>query len=449
MIKLKDPDHKRIWAMAWPSIIAGSSAPLVGLIDTWAIGHLPDAKYLAAIAFASAIFTYIFWAFGFLRMGTTGLVAQAMGLDKHQQKDNLSQIMVRTFAVALVIGCLLIAGQSLFITIAADYLSPPKDVFIASYDYYNVRIWSSIATLFIYGVNGYLIGSEQAKLSLKLTVGLNVTNGLLNILFVIGLNMGVAGVALGTVLAEWAFALIGLLILCRQIGGRLFLSALMSNASWQADKIIDLCRMNGALLVRTLLLITAFALVTKQAAVYGAETMAAMQVLMVYMLLIALGLDGFAYAAEATAGQAYGAEDRQHFKKLVNKSFYWAVGAAIVYMVIFALFSPFITNLLTDITAVQAEVARAYIPLILLPIIGFACFQFDGIFIGATASVAMMITMTAAFIPYVWILPHLSDQYGITGIWWSLVIFMGLRGGAQLLWYPRLLRRLKSSNVQY
>ncbi|WND03683.1 MATE family efflux transporter [Temperatibacter marinus] len=443
--KRQDSDHKKIWSIAWPSIIAGSSAPLVGLVDTWAIGHLPEAKHLAAIAFASTIFTYIFWAFGFLRMGTTGLIAQSIGKYRNpeNQKAALARVMIRALFFAFFIGGILLIFQAIFFQTAASLLSPPTPVIDASKPYYDIRIWSSIATLSIYGINGYLIGTAQAKMSLGLTLSLNILNGALNFLFVVGLNLGVAGVALGTLIAEWIVVLLGLVILVKQLGSRTLLFAVTNKLTWHRDKLLRFININSALFIRTLLLITALAMVTREAAVYGAETMAAAQVLMVYMLLISLGLDGFAYAAEALAGAAYGAKDKRQFKAFVIKGFIWSAGASVLYTVLFGTFSPIITALLTDIPNVRLEVSKAYLPLTFLPMIAFSCYQFDGVFIGATASKAMMGTMLIAFIPYIFSLSYLAEMYGIAGIWWALTLFMGLRGGAQLVWYPFILRRME------
>ncbi len=436
--------HRRIWAIAGPAIIAGSSTPLVGLVDTWAIGHLPSATHLAAIALGSTIFTYIFWAFGFLRMGTTGLIAQAKGRADHDgNKDGIARVTLRATLLAVVISCCLLLFQNQLYSASIAVLAPPAGVIATADPYFYIRIWASPVTLSIYVINGYLIGTAQAKTVLWLTLILNLANAVLNMVFVIGYDMGVAGVALGTLIAESLTALIGGIFIIRQLTLPRLITALSHKKTWQMSKLKELFTLNGALFIRTLLLITALALITKRAGAIGEVPMAASHILTTFLMLISLGLDGFAYAAEALAGAAYGAKDRTAFRHWVKAGFIWAGVASVAYALAFYQFGYLITELLTDIDPVKAAVRDTGIIIAVLPIVAVWCYQFDGIYIGATASKAMVGTMMVSFMGYLVVLNPLTAAYGLNGIWWAIVIFMGLRGLTQALYYPYIERKLR------
>lgn len=435
---------RKIWAIAGPAIIANSSAPLVGLVDTWMVGHLPSSIHLAAIGVGATIFSYVFWTFGFLRMGTTGFAAQSHG---RRDSAGLAQLMVRVTLTSLVIAVALILIQGLLFKAAVQVIEPPKIVLAPLSDYFNIRIWAAPATLFFYGVNGFLIGTARAKTALWLHLILNISNGVLNLVFVLGFDMGVAGIALGTLIAEWLTAIVGAVILTRCLGSSLILKSIRDRSTWAMRQIFALLKVNGLLLCRTLLLITALAMIMREASQMGTAEVAASQIANVFLMLIALGLDGFAYAGEALAGAAWGAGNKAEFRFQVLRTSFWAAIASLIYAVIFYLGGDMIIASLTNLDDVRA-VAQHIIPvMVLIPLIAFPCYQFDGIFIGATAAGLMLSTMLISVVIYVIILSPLSNAYGITGLWLAVAIFMGLRGLFQLICYPWLERRLPESKA--
>jgi MATE family multidrug resistance protein len=431
---VKNP-NRQIWAIAGPAIIANSSAPIVGLVDTWAIGHLPKAEYLAAIAVGSTVFTYIFWAFGFLRMGTTGHTAQAYG---QKNKSRLAQLLVRSSFIGLVISGLILILQTFILNSALQILSPPQSTLASLTAYFNTRIWAAPFTLFLYTANGFLIGVSRAKSVLVLQLILNTCNMFLNLIFVIGLEMGVMGVALGTLIAEIIAALIAFWLITKQIDSKSLLKQIKSNITWKINAFKSLIGTNFYLLIRTLLLMTALSLLTREAAKLGESALAASQILSTFFMLISLGLDGFAYSAEALVGAAYGAKNKPAFETWVKYGFYWAILAAITYSFAFWFFGPIIINTLTNIQAIKTQAYQAFSAIIILPVAAVWCFQFDGIYIGATASKAMMVTMALAFFIFLIILGPLSTLYGLKGIWFAAAIFMLARGAGQALYYPKL-----------
>ena len=393
--------HKQIWAIAGPAILANSSAPLVGLVDTWAIGHLPGAVHLAAVGLGSVIFSYLLWAFGFLRMGTTGLIAQARGRD---DVEDLVVTVVRSSALALFFGLALFVFQEAILVISLKAMAPPEDVAAITTEYFRIRIWAAPATLLGYAITGVLFGLARTRTILWLQLFLNILNGVLNVTFVVGLGMGVAGVACGTLIAQMLTAIASIWVMTRIYGGQALLASIRAGGTWVLARFRKLVLVNGFIFIRTIFLMTALALIMRVAAGLGTVEMAASHVLNQYMLLMALGLDGFAHASEALAGAAWGRSDRAQFRRWVILTGYWSLIASLFYALLFWLAGNDITALLTDIESVRIA-AGALLPLVIaLPVVSVWCFLFDGVYIGATAAASMMVTMGIAFVIYLFLL---------------------------------------------
>ncbi|MCK0070107.1 MATE family efflux transporter [Kordiimonas laminariae] len=431
---------KRIWAIAGPAILANSSAPLVGLIDTWVIGHMPDAVHLAAVGVGASVFSLLFWAFGFLRMSTTGLIAQAHG---QQDTEQIARIFIRSSMLGVVIALILLSFQAFIFSLSITALVPPENTQPYFAQYFNIRIWSTPAVLFVYTLNGYLIGTAQAKAALYLQLVLNILNAVLNLIFVLGLDMGVAGIALGSVIAEWSAIFVGLYFVSKRLGFSPLKMAIASSQTWIWEKVKKLAATNGFIFLRTLLLMTALALITRNAAKLGDTALAASQVLNVFLLLIALGLDGFAYAAEALVGAAYGKENKREFRFWVIRTSLWAFGAALIYSLFFLIFGETIISTLTNIQDVRLEAFSAIFIMGLMPVMAVWSYQFDGIYIGATSGKGMFITMIFAFLAYLLALEYFGTTFGLQGLWTAVLIFMTARGIAQAIYYPKLEKTLK------
>jgi MATE family multidrug resistance protein len=431
--------HRQIWAIALPAILANSSAPLVGLVDTWAIGHLPGAVHLAAVGLGSVIFSYLLWAFGFLRMGTTGLIAQAKG-----REDVREQVVtvIRSSALALFFGLLLFAFQEGLLAVSLRAMAAPENVSAITAEYFRIRIWAAPFTLLSYAVIGVLFGLARVRAILWLQLLLNITNGTLNVTFVVGMGMGVPGVAWGTLIAQVLTALVSVWMIMRIYGAQSLLAAIRDGATWVLSGFRKLVLVNGFIFIRTIFLMTALALIMRVAAGLGEVEMAASHVVNQYLMLIALGLDGFAHASEALAGAAWGRSDRAQFRRWVYLTGFWSLLASLAYALLFWLAGNDLTALLTDIESVQIA-AGALLPLVVaLPLVSVWCFLFDGVYIGATAAAAMMVTMGIAFVIYLLLLEPMTQAWGLHGLWGAVLVFMAVRGLAQAIWYPRLERRL-------
>lgn len=430
--------HWRVLMLAWPIIVSNLSVPLVGLVDTAVVGQLPDPKYMGAVAIGATIFSSVFWVFGFLRMGTTGFVSQAAGAGDQQE---VSYSVLRPMLIAVILGLLLILLQQPIGWLAMRLMSAGDSVTAVVESYYAIRIFSAPATLVNYCILGCLIGMQRMRLALVLQLILNGANLFLDILFVLYLGWDSDGVALASVLSEYLAALVGLWWL-REL---LFPKWLRQSVSWgvllNKERLRALFEVNGNLFLRTLLLTSAFFFFTAQSAQFGVVVLAANALLINLLQMLAYGLDGFAHAAEALAGGAYGAKRRTAFQQAVISSTLWAAVMALLICLIYAIAGPSIINLMTVNTEVIA-IANQYLPwMIAAPIISVWSYQLDGIFIGATKTKAMRNTVALSLLIYVVLALVLIPRWGNQGLWFSLMAFMALRGVTLGMAYPKLVKQ--------
>ena len=254
---------RQVWAIAGPAILANSSEPLVGLVDTWAIGHLPSPVHLAAIGLGSVIFNYLLWAFGFLRMGTTGMVAQARG---RGDDDALVTTVVRSCALALCFALLLLLINEALLLAALRVMAPPEEVGLIAAEYFRIRIWATPATLLTYAITGVLFGMARVKSILWLQLLLNFTNGSLNLVFVVGLDMGVPGVAWGTLIAQYVTAIASIWVLLGLLDRQALLASIRNAVTWRLQRFGHLIFVNGFIFIRTIFLMTALSMIMRVAA---------------------------------------------------------------------------------------------------------------------------------------------------------------------------------------
>ena len=432
--------HHRLWAIAWPLIIANITVPLLGLVDAAVLGHLDSPVYLGAVAIGANIFSFIFWGFGFLRMGTTGLAAQAFG--NQLQKDNnypLQLIFSQALMLAMAIGLLLILTQSLLFQFALYLIDGSEEVTELAKRYCEIRIYSAPATLAHYVLIGWLIGTQNSRGPLIILIAANGINIVLDYWFVMGLGWKSDGVAWATLIAEYSSAAIGLAIVMR--------SQWLNKWHVKPRDLFNLQRyrrlllVNKHLFVRTISLLFTFAFFTAQGAQQSDLVLAVNAVLLTFLLLISNGLDGFANAAEALVGEAVGQQNISHFKQVIKVSSVWSLLTACLFSLIFWLLGADIIDLLSTIPEVVALAKQYLIWIILLPIIAMPSYLFDGIFIGATRSREMQNTMLMAtflvFLPVWW----LSQGLGNHGLWLALTSFLLFRGGALAYLYMKYMNK--------
>ena len=427
--------NARVWRLAGPIMVSNISTPLLGAVDTAVMGHLPDPAYIGAVALGAIIFNFLFWGFGFLRMGTTGFTSQAHGAG---DRAELRAALVRPLILAVALGAALIALQVPIGALAIQLLDASATVEGLTHDYYAIRIWSAPFALANYVLLGWLLGTQRAFTVLLLQVVLNGINIVLDLVFVIGLGWGIEGVAFASLLAEMAATFLGLALVAKPLFRD---KAPLEWAHVAArERLLALFRVNADILVRTLCLISAFAYFAAQGAQMGDLVLAANAVLMQFLSVTAYGLDGFAHAAEVLAGSALGAGSRRAFRQVVKVSTLWALGMALLAGLVFLTAGRPLIGLLSNIPEVRAT-AAAYLPwMIVSPVISVWSFLLDGIFIGTTRTGEMRNAMIASLAVYLVACWLLVPALGNHGLWLAMMIFMAARAISLGAYYPRIER---------
>ncbi len=419
--------HRRVLKIAVPIVISNVTVPILGIVDTGVVGQLGEAAPIGAI-----ILTSIYWIFGFLRMGTTGLVAQALGAKDHGE---VAALLTRVLMIGLVGGCGIILCQSLLFS-GAFWISPAsEEVEMLARDYMAIRVWSAPAMIATYGITGWLIAQERTGGVLAIQVAMNGVNIILDLWFVLGLGWGVEGVAWATFLAEWSGLALGL-YLCRSA---------FRVPDWKdwprvfdRAALVNMAFVNGDILVRSVLLTAIFTGFLFYASDFGDVPLAANQILLQFLQVTAFAMDGFAFAAEALVGQALGAKSRTGLRRAAWMTSQWGAGICVVLSLGFALFGGVAIDAMTTATDVRAE-ARVFLPyMIAAPLLGCAAWMLDGIFIGATRTKDMrnMMILSAA-IYFVSVYP-LMWAFGNHGLWAAFLISFVARGLTLWVRYPSL-----------
>ncbi|MHA6492400.1 MATE family efflux transporter [Pseudomonas borbori] len=440
MFSLRDawrhaPTHQRVWALAAPMILSNLSVPLVALVDSAVIGHLPHAHQLAAVAVGGSLYTLLTWAVGFLRMGTTGFAAQAAGRD---DGGALRQVLLQGLLLSGLLAAVLILLALPFSSAALSLMQPSAALDALARSYLAIRLCGLPAVLATYALIGWLLGTQNARGPLAILLTINLLNVALDLFFVLHLEWGVAGAAWASVIAEWSGALLGLWLARHALGryaGRIDWPALRRWGNWR-----PLLAVNRDIFIRTLALQLVFFLITVQGTRLGEATVAANALLLNGLLLTAHALDGLAHAVEALCGHALGAHDRLALRRSLIVAGGWSLLASLGFALLFLCAGHWFIYLQTDIAAVRAA-ALDFLPyLALLPLIAVWSYLLDGLFIGATRAREMRDAMLLAVLlslPVAWLLHPLGNH----GVWLAFVCFMSLRSGILAVYAYHLTRR--------
>ncbi|HEY4345255.1 MAG TPA: MATE family efflux transporter [Parvibaculum sp.] len=437
METMRPVTHRAVLRLAGPIVLSNISVPLLGLADMVVIGRIPDPAALGAIALGGTIFNFIYWGFGFLRMGTTGLTAQALGA---RDADEVSANLGRALIVAVSIGLCLIALQWPIGFAAFALLKGSAEVQAMAHDFFSIRIWSAPFTLANFALLGWFIGRQKANTALVLQVFMNGLNIALNVTFVAGFGWAVKGVATGTLIAEIAAAGLGAALAWRDLRRSGW------SGRWARARLLDPARLarmiavNRDIMLRTFCLIFAFSFFTAQGARAGDVTLAANAVLGQFIALAAFLLDAFCSATEALVGEAVGARSEATLGRAVLLSSLWAGGVALALSLFIYAAGPLLIDALTASPDVRVA-ARVYLPwAALVPIIAVWCFLLDGIFIGATRTEEMRNAMAVALMIFLVAWWFLARAYGNHGLWAALVIFYAARAATMLPFYGSVRR---------
>ncbi|MDI9243747.1 MATE family efflux transporter [Marinobacter sp. CHS3-4] len=399
-------------------MLTNLTVPLLGLVDTAVLGHLESPEYLGAVAVGANLFSILYWTFGFMRMGTTGLAAQAWG-----KRDEFAQValLLRSVLLATIIGLLLILSHQPLIKLGLELMNPSQRVAELAYGYASIRIWSAPAVLCQYTLVGWLIGTQSPKGPMLMLIAANGLNIVLDVVFVTLLGWNSAGVAIATVMAEYSAAGVGFyLVLKKMPAGQTLTRALIG----QITDYLGILQVNRYIMVRTIALLLVLAFFTAQGARQGDTILAANAVLITFLLVISNGLDGFANAAEALIGEAVGRGSRSQFNDVFRVALRWSLWGSLLFTAAFVLGGRWLISLLTSIQEVE-QTAWEYLPwLWSLPIAAVWGFLFDGVFIGATRTRDMQNTMLISaglvFLPIWW----LTTGWGNHGLWFALISLM-------------------------
>ncbi|CAG8869473.1 DNA damage-inducible protein F [Pseudomonas fluorescens] len=413
--------HRKVWGLAAPMILSNISVPLVALVDSTVIGHLPHAHQLGAVAVGATLFTFMMGMMGFLRMGSTGFAAQAAG---RADGAALRQVLVQGLLLALVFAIVLGLVALPFSQLALQLMDPSAALHQSTEDFFHTRLLGLPAALASYALVGWFLGTQNARAPLAILLTTNLLNIALNLWFVLGLDWGVLGSARASVIAEWSAALLGLALTrpaLRAYPGHIAWAALKRWRAWR-----PLLAVNRDIFLRSLALQLVFLLIAIQGARLGESTVAANALLLNGLMLTAYALDGLAHAVEALCGHAIGAHDRHALRRALVVACGWSLLVSVGFAGLFLVGGHLFIDLQTDIDSVR-EAAYPYLSyLALLPLIAVWSYLLDGLFIGATRAREMrnaMLVSVVIALPFAWVASGLGNH----GLWLAFLGFMGLR----------------------
>lgn len=434
--------NKEILRLAIPNIISNITVPLLGMVDIFIVGHLDSQEYIGAIAVANIIFNFIYWNFSFLRMGTSGFTSQAYGANKqNEQMDAL----LRSLFVSLMFGAIIIFSQLLIFNIGTFFIRPSSIVKLYASQYFYIYIWAAPAILGMYTFNGWYVGMQNTVTPMFISIQVNVVNILLSFLFVYQFNMNIQGVAMASVCAQYS----GILsfLIAWNLRYKKLRKYINFNTLKSVRSFLPFFKVNSNIFIRTMALVAVTTFFMSTSAKLGDDILAVNALLMQFFILFSYMMDGFAYAAEAITGKLVGAGDKSNLKKMIVQLFIWGGILALLFTCIYVSFTDEILHVLTNKEEIVALSEKYRLWIILIPIISFSAFLWDGIFVGAMASKqmrnSMLIATTVFFIVYYFSL-YLNIGDGSDRnhfLWLSFLAYLALRGIVQMFMSPTIWRQ--------
>ena len=435
-----DNTYARVWALAWPLILSNLTVPLVGAADTAVVGHLDDPAFIGGVALGTLVFNYVYWGFGFLRMGTTGLVSQAVGAG---DSDEARALLARALVLAAVFGGAVALGRGPIGDLAIAWLGGSAAVQGHAADYFAIRALAAPLALANQGLLGWFLGMQNARYGLVQQVVVNGVNVLMDVVLVFGWGMDVEGVAWAAVIGQGLGLLVGL-ALARRLLAR-------AGGGFERRRILDLGRLrammvvNRDIFIRTVCLLTGSAVFMSWSAGLGDIILAANAVLMIFQMIAAFGLDGFAHATEAMVGRAVGARDRRQLDAVVRAGTVCAAGVGLGVTGLYLLGSGLLIDGLTGIETVRVTAETFAVWAIVLPVASVWAFQLDGIFIGSTRTAEMRNAMVASLAVFLMAGWPFSMAFGNHGLWAAYTLFMAARAVTLFAYYPRVRAQAETS----
>ena len=416
---------QQILRIALPAIITNITIPLLGLVDTAIVGHMGDAAYIGAVAVGSMMFNLVYWIFGFLRMGTSGLTAQARG---RRSIEEMGDMLRKSAKTALTISALLLLLQLPLRELLLWFISPTADVRPLAVTYYNIVVWGAPAVLGLYALTGWFIGMQNTRFPMFISILQNLLNIVASLTLVYGFGMKVEGIALGTVIAQYAGYLLGLGLLWKY-----YQKPIKKHRNLLSYK--RFFQVNRNIFLRTLCLVAVNLYFTALGARQGATILAVNALLIQLYLLFSYILDGFAYAGEALVGRYWGAKNDTSFRAVVKRLFGWGALMTIVFTIVYVAGGMSFLHLLTNETGVIAASGSYLWWACLIPVCGVAAFIWDGIFIGMTETRGMLLSSAIATFLFFVIALLLIPLWGNHGLWFAMLLYLATRGVVQTVIY--------------
>lgn len=421
---------QQILHIALPSIVSNITVPLLGLIDVSIVGHLGAASYIGAIAVGGMLFNMIYWLFGFLRMGTGGLTAQAYG--RHDLQE-VTRILLRSLSISLLLALALLLLQYPIRNIAFMCMDTSEEVRQLATLYFHICIWGAPATLGLYGFTGWYIGMQNSRFPMFIAITQNIVNIAASLFFVFVLKMKVEGVALGTLVAQYAG--LGMACLLWLAYYRPLRKYLLQKALFDRTEMKRFFQVNRDIFIRTLCLIAVTVFFTSTGAAYGDVVLAVNALLMQLFTLFSYFMDGFAYAGEALTGKYIGAKDNQSLRLTIRHLFKWGIALSLLFTLLYGAGGKSFLGLLTNDTSVISASEEYIYWVLAIPLAGFSAFLLDGICIGATATHLMLRSMLVASASFFLLYYGLHDTLGNHALWMAFIVYLALRGIVQAFYY--------------
>ena len=437
MNTLTNTSKSNLFRLSIPIFFSNIAIPFVGLIDTGLMGHLSNEKYLAAISIATAVITMIFWSFGFLRMGTVGLVSQALGRKDYSE---IILVLIRNLILALFIGLFIIFFKDPIVLVIEHFFKTSVETQSLINKYISIRILSAPAELLIYVLAGFYLGMQKTITSSIMISIFCFGNAILSTILVVRYDLEIFGVAAGTVIAAYTTVIIFLILSYFQLKNKLKIS-LSYEKIFNTQKIFKLFNINFDIFIRTILLTFSFLWVTYQGSKLGENYLAVNTLLMQFVMMASFFLDAYAFSTEAVVGYTVGRRIKKSFLKVVANSFKLSFFSGLVISLIYLFTFRYIINELTDLDYLKFLTFNYIIWIIIIPPIASICYQFDGIFIGASQTAEMRNGMIISVVLFILTSNFLTSNYGNHGLWLSLFFFMIMRSITLNYYFNRILKK--------
>ncbi len=426
---------RQILQIALPSIVSNITVPLLGLIDVAIVAHLGSPAYIGALAVGGMLFNIIYWIFGFLRMGTSGMTSQAYG---KRDLPEIVRLLMRSVGIGLAVALCLILLQVPIRQAAFLIIHPTAEVREMATLYFHICIWGAPAMLGLYGLSGWFIGMQNSRIPMYIAITQNIVNIIASLSFVCFFKMKVEGVAFGTLIAQYAGFIMGLVLWMSRYGK--LKKYILWKGVLQKEAMMRFFQVNRDIFLRTLCLVTVTLFFTSAGASQGEIILAVNTLLMQLFTLFSYVMDGFAYAGEALSGRYIGARNRKAFTNTTRHLFIWGGWLAAFFTLVYALGGNAFLGLLTDNKDVVSAAGTYFYWALAIPVAGIAAFIWDGIFIGATATRGMLASMAIAAICFFVVYYGLRPVLGNHALWLAFLVYLAMRGVVQTLLSPKIIK---------